>query len=452
MNLSEHLDKGIWTAADKALLLLYGFAVIVFVVNILPQEEWGAFTIFQSIFLILCVLSDSIFLQPMVKFASEHEAEVQDVLAASFNLYAIFMMVISTVIALLTNPLEQLFKSPELGIMLPYMPLLVFVNIFRNVGIRYLQVYYKIQAIFWVDLAFFGSIILMAVLTNALGWFHTGFDFLQLNILGGVLSSLIAFVFGYRAFMGMPLLTVPRVEYSRLLSFAKYQSGTSALLTLQQWADTLIVGMFYGPAAAGLYGSAKNIYRFFDAVREGAVLLIVPVTSRLYSSKNFEGLSILIEKILFIAFAGLVPISLALTIIANPVFHIIYKAKYDDAAPIFQILMLSGFTLPLSLVSTNVLIGMGKARSLFIATLGATVTFFVLSFVLTHQMGALGEGLAVFISMTVLSILSFLAMRKELNVSVSGILRRAGDTRRFVVEKARGFKKGDKELADTESN
>jgi len=83
MKLSEHLDKGIWTIADKSLLLIYGFGVIVLVVNVLPREEWGAFYIFQSIFLIICVLSDSIFLQPMVKFGSEHEAEVGEVLAGS---------------------------------------------------------------------------------------------------------------------------------------------------------------------------------------------------------------------------------------------------------------------------------------------------------------------------------------------------------------------------------
>src|SRR5437879_494968 len=104
MNLSEHLDKGIWTAADKALLLLYGFAVIVFVANVLPGREWGAFALFQSGFLILSILADSIFLQPMVKFASEHEAEVDQVLAASSVLYTIFMFLFGFVFMALREP------------------------------------------------------------------------------------------------------------------------------------------------------------------------------------------------------------------------------------------------------------------------------------------------------------------------------------------------------------
>src|SRR6185312_14732267 len=140
MNLTEHLDKGIWTIADKALLLLYGFAVIVLVINVLPQSEWGAFNIFQSIFLILCVLSDSIFLQPMVKFASEHEAEVEQVLAGGFNLYSVFMLLSGGVIAMFSHAIADVFKSPQLLDMLPLLPALIALNIFRNVGIRYLQI------------------------------------------------------------------------------------------------------------------------------------------------------------------------------------------------------------------------------------------------------------------------------------------------------------------------
>src|SRR5438874_8403400 len=135
MNLSEHLDKGIWTIADKALLLLYGFAVIVFVANVLPGREWGAFALFQSGFLILCILADSIFLQPMVKFASEHEAEVDQMLAATTVLYSIFMFVFGFAFAAMNDSFAHIFKSPEQAIMLPLMPLLVALSLIRNIGI-----------------------------------------------------------------------------------------------------------------------------------------------------------------------------------------------------------------------------------------------------------------------------------------------------------------------------
>jgi O-antigen/teichoic acid export membrane protein len=440
VNLSEHLDKGIWTVADKTLLLLYGFGVILLVVNILPPPEWGAFSLFQSIFLILCVLSDSIFLQPMVKFAAEHEAEVPQVLAGGFNLYIVTMLGTGFIIAMCASSFAAIFSTPELGEMLRFLPLFLALSIFRNVGIRYLQIELQINAIFWVDLALFGSVLILTVLAGALGLFHTAMDFMYLNIIGAALSSIVALAFCWQAFFTMPIFRVPRDEYGRMLSFAKFQAGTSALLTLQQWSDVLIVGLFYNASEVAVYSAAKTIYRFLDAVREGATLLVVPMTSKLYTQRDFEGLSTLIEQLLFGAFALLVPISLGLAVGAPLIFKILYHGQYDSGAVVFQIMILSGFTLPLALIGTNALIGMGKAKDLFLATLGAVTIFFISSYILAPRMASRGEALAVFISMTFLAFFQFFAMRTELGLSARGIWRRAHDARKFVSSRTKNDK------------
>ncbi|MFI5262911.1 MAG: polysaccharide biosynthesis C-terminal domain-containing protein [Candidatus Kapaibacterium sp.] len=428
MNLRDHLDKGIWAIADKALLLLYGFAIIMVVIGVLPESEWGAFSLFQSIFLIICVLSDSIFLQPMVKFASEHEAEVEEILAASVNLYSLVMLATGAGFAMFSDACAKLFASPELGAMLPWLPLLLALNIFRNVGIRYLQINYRISNIFWVDLSFFGSITLITILVHSLGLFHTAMDFMQINLIGGTLSSFVAIIYSRKAFFAMPLLTVPRNEYGKLLSFAKYQAGTSALLTVQQWADVLVVGV-YAPAYVALYSAAKTLYRFFDAVREGATLLIVPIASKLHTSGESDKLSALVEKLLFLAFAALVPISLILALGSELLMSIVYKNKFPGIAQVFQILILTGFTLPLALVSTNVLIGIGRVKGLFFSVLGGTIIFFALNRLFVPQMAATGAALSVLASTTAIGIFAFVAMRRELMISMHGVIRSAKNLR-----------------------
>lgn len=422
MQLREHLSKGIWAIADKALIFLNGFTILLIVIAVLPAKEWAAFSLFQSIFLIICVLSDSVFLQPMVKFASEHKAEVSEILAASFNLYALVMLLSGAGFAIFADGSAQLFASPELGSMLLWLPLILALNIFRNVGIRYLQITYRILDIFWVDLAFFGSITLITILANSLGVFHTAMDFVTINLIGGALSSLVAIIFARQAFFKMPLMKVPRIEYGKLLSFAKFQAGTSALLTVQQWADVLVVGV-YAPAYVALYSAAKTLYRFFDALREGATLLIVPIASRLHTSGDSTRLSELVEKMLFLAFAALVPISLTLALGSDLLMNIFYKGKFPGIAQVFQILILTGFTLPLALVSTNVLIGIGRVKGLFFSVLGGTIIFFGLNRLLVPQMAAAGAALSVLVSTTAIGIFAFIAMRRELTISAKGIFR-----------------------------
>jgi O-antigen/teichoic acid export membrane protein len=189
LKLRDHLDKGIWAVADKGLLLLYGFAVIVIVVTTIPDTEWGAFNLYQSIFLIICFIADSVFLQPMVKFASEHEAEIGDALGASFILYVGSLAIGGLLCFATTNFLAGLFNSRELLELLPWLPILLIGHIFRNVGIRYLQALYRIKAIFWVDLAFFGSIIVLCVVAHQYGMLNSALDFVKINLIGGILSS-----------------------------------------------------------------------------------------------------------------------------------------------------------------------------------------------------------------------------------------------------------------------
>jgi len=190
---------------------------------------------------------------------------------------------------------------------------------------------------------------------------------------------------------------------------------------VQQWADVLVVGV-YAPAYVALYSAAKTLYRFFDAVREGATLLIVPVASRLHTAGDNEKLSALVEKLLLLAFAALVPISLILALGSDLLMSIFYKNKFPGIVQVFQILILTGFTLPLALVSTNVLIGIGGVKGLFFSVLGGTIIFFTLNRLLVPQMAATGAALSVLASTTAIGVFAFIAMRRELRISVKGIL------------------------------
>src|SRR5207249_2694748 len=117
--------------------------------------------------------------------------------------------------------------------------------------------------------------------------------------------------------------------------------------------------------------------------------------SRLHTSGDAQKLSVLVEKMLFLAFAALIPISLGLALGSDILMNIFYKGKFSGITQVFQILILTGFTLPLALVSTNVLIGIGRVKGLFFSVLGGTIIFFTLNRLLVPQMAATGAALSV---------------------------------------------------------
>jgi O-antigen/teichoic acid export membrane protein len=432
LKLREHLNTGIWAAADKGLLLIYGFAIILVVVAAIPDTEWGAFSMYQSIFLIISFVADSIFLQPMVKFASEHKAEIREALGASFILYVGSILLCGIVCLSMTNFLSRMLNSEELIQLLPWMPVLLLGHIFRNVGIRLLQVTYRIRAIFWIDAAFFGSIVILALVMRTNGTLHTAYDFMMINLAGGILSSIVAFFICRKQFIGMPILTVPREEYNKLLSFAKFQAGTSILQQLQQWSDNLIIGIYYSPKVVAVYAAAKTVYRLFDAVREGATLVIVPIASRLHSAGEHANLKSLTEKLLSLAFILLVPVSLIMMFASPMIMELIYKNKFPGIDIVFSILIASGIVLPLSLVATNVLIGIGRVKGLFLATLGGTIIFFVVNRILVPTLASEGAAIAVISSITAIGIFSYLSVKKEVPISFKGIISSFGSLRELL--------------------
>lgn len=393
------------------------------VIAALPDTEWGVFSLYQSIFLLLCFIADSIFLQPMVKFASEHEAEVNEALGASFILYVGSLLLGGLLCYGTMNLVSDMYNSPELLVLLEWMPILLIAHIFRNVGIRYLQARYRMSSIFVVDLAFFGSITVMSIFAKINGMLQTGYDFMTINLIGGTFSSIIALILGRDGFFRMPLLKVPKDEYTKLLSFAKYQAGTSILQQLQQWSDTLIIGIYHSPKEVGMYATAKTLYRLFDAVKEGATLLIVPIASRLHSTGDKEKLSTLVEQLLFLAFMVLVPTSIVLVFGSDFLMKLFnYDVKYPGIDGVFSILIASGIILPLYLVATNVLIGIGNVKGLFLSMLGGTLIFFAVNRILVPDMASVGAAIAVLVSIAAIGIFGFFAMRKELSISPRGIL------------------------------
>lgn len=92
------------------------------------------------------------------------------------------------------------------------------------------------------------------------------------------------------------------------------------------------------------------------------------------------------------------PFMLWLTVAAAPIFHFLFGHKWDEAIPLFQILMIRGIFIVLTALYTNFLLARGKARTMLalevvkdaivVAALLATVWTFSLEWLVWGQLGA----------------------------------------------------------------
>jgi len=377
----------LWTAADKALPMLYGVAALAIAASVMPKEEWGAWTNAQMVFMIISLLGDFFLLQPLVKISSEERADRRPIATATLLLYGTFSLLLAVGVMQAPWLLASILKTPEAAPSFRLMVWIVAANIIRSVAIRILQIDYRIIAIFLVDFAYYAPLIGLMIVGGHDGSFHSAETLMQYNVIAFAASSVVGLVLTGRSI----LPTTRNLGHSirHLLSVGFHQGGTGVLTVMQQQGDLAIVTGVRGGVAVGVYNAARTFYRFFDALRDAAQLLLVPATSRAYSQGRLDKVEEVSELATAALFALMLPLSVGMVALAPVVVPLVLR-NFPEAVDEFQWLMANGVLVPFVIVPSAVLLGIGHTRDLFRATLVGTVALITAGLVFTYLWGSVG--------------------------------------------------------------
>lgn len=139
--------------------------------------------------------------------------------------------------------------------------------------------------------------------------------------------------------------------------------SSSLLNTISQNIYNFVIGIYYNITALGVYTQADKWSKMGSAsISQVLTSSFVPLLSRVQDSKpDFERY---VDKTgRFTAFI-LLPVMVGLTLIASPLFHLLFGNKWDDAIPLFQMLTIRGIFIVLISLYNNYLLALGKSRHL----------------------------------------------------------------------------------------
>ena len=411
-----------WAAADKTLPMFYGLALILVAFPVLDKTEKGVWAVFQMIFMIISLLAEFFILQPMVKLAAEHGADRRPIITASIVLYSVFSVLLAAAVVTSAPVLSHALKASAAALSFTFMLALVGSTLVRNIAIRILQIDYRVVAIFVVDAAYFGPLIALMVHGRLEGSFHTAIDMIDYNLVAFAISSVVGVIYTMRDLV--PRLDGVTKAARSVLSLGLHQGGTGLLTVTQQQVDVAIVSRMKGPGPTGIYFAAKTFYRFFDAVRDAAQMLLVPAMSRAYSQERVEA----VEEVTEFATAALVVMIFPLTIAMIFFAPIVVPLAIHEPLAVdeFQWLMANGFAMPFVIVPSAVLLGIGRTRDLFRGTLLGTTIMVAGGLVLTWFFGEVGMAAAVLCGTTTTAIVLTRRMNRYVPFTFASVLRRSG--------------------------
>lgn len=162
----------------------------------------------------------------------------------------------------------------------------------------------------------------------------------------------------------------PRLCFSRATFRDIRRVGTSVLSssmlnTACMQVYNFVIGAFYSLPLLGIYTQADKWSKMGSAsISQIMMSSFVPLLSGVQDSReHFLRYMRRINR--FTAFI-VFPFMLWLTAAGEPIFHFLFGHKWDEAIPLFQILMIRGIFVVLCSLYNNFLLAKGKARAIFL--------------------------------------------------------------------------------------
>lgn len=430
MKLSDHLGKGIWGAADKALPVFYGLGYVALVIRVLPEIELGNFALIQTLFLVISGLANGFALQPLLKFASEQRDDKEKLIGTSLILNLGFVLLCSLLVVVFSRQIAGLLNSAALDGLLWYIPALLAASFIRNFALVLLQSRLRIQQVFWTDAVHFVGAIVLVYGWSKLHLFDSALDLVWINLISLAASSIVGLIFCRGLFR---VVWNPTIEYFQLFwHYGKFVLGGILSYLFYSNADYFFLSAFSGPAQVGVYNAVKTFVRIFDTMQQVIQMFVLPGTSRLSSIGDTRALKAMTEKAICFGTIALLPILVLFIGLAYPLMDIVSDGRFTDAAPLLQLFGLLALSTAANAVSSNVLLGLGKAREGFYLSIILLAVSTACYVVVVPIWGALGATVGYLASSALLTWLTVRKVQQFVPFTLIEVVGRVHDVTAFL--------------------
>lgn len=183
-------------------------------------------------------------------------------------------------------------------------------------------------------------------------------------------------------------------QFDRFLSFGFSTNLSSALRTLTQEADSLLVGALTGPAAVGFYYLAKRLAKIAMQVGAQVQAVLYPDLARLWSDgkrEKFRRMTLQIQAAL--AAVGFGALFVA-WVLGKWAIGLAWGDAYLDTYPLFLAQLVAVILIMHASASRSALLSMGYPGRILMIAFAGTMIFFVVAALLIPVIGPIGANVA----------------------------------------------------------
>jgi len=342
----------LWDFFSRFSNQLIGFVVSVFLTRLLSPEDFGIMGIAWVMISISTLFADLGLGKAIIQQKEISNRQLSTVFFLNLGISLFFV----GICFFLAHPLAVFFKQPRVEPVVQMISLSFLfygLNMVPN-AMLYRKMKFRATSIISVTAAFISGITGIYLAMNGYGVWS-----LVMQTLTAALLTLV-FTFLYLRWLPQLIFILSDIKSMWLYSSRLFISGL--IDTVFARLDIFLIGKMYTTATLGYYTRAQSLDRVVrETSSESLVSVLFPYLSR--EQDNIDNTRRLYIRYLhIISFISFFLCGL-LYVTAAPLFHILFTARWDEAAQLFKILTIAGFAYPVSSLMVNILSARGNSKA-----------------------------------------------------------------------------------------
>lgn len=344
----------LWSGANALMMKLAGIAVMVVVVRLVTPHDFGVF----AAALVVHAVVSSFGELGLSSCIARRDLDPERVASTVALLALASSLLLAGVMALAADPLAAVLGAPEAAGPIRVLAIAVVLGgVFTVPGALLVREFRQGKVFLASAVAFVPTnLVLILLALNGDGAMAFAWSRVVSQLVSGVVMALSV----DRTYW--PRLR--RAEAGPVLRFGLPLAGANLLGYSLLNADYAIIGAFLGPVELGIYTLAFTVASWSTSVMQSTINSVaMPAFSAMRAgSAELHGFLAKTSRLVaLIAF----PITALTIALAGELVAVLYGEPWAAAAPVLQVLALYGGIFAVSLLLSNLLVGQGRAGSVF---------------------------------------------------------------------------------------
>lgn len=345
----------VWTFIQRFMSIFIQFVSNIVLARLLTPDDYGCIGMLTIFMLLSATIIDGGFSSALIQKKRPTQKDYSTIFFWNLGLsIAIYLILYCSA--------PYIADFYHIGLLCPVLRVqgvVLIINALQTVQANQLNKQFKFKKISIVTLL---SSVISLTMTILLA--YKGFGVWAL-VAQNLLMAIIPTIIYWSTNKWLPTWTFSTKSFKELFDFGFFMFLTSLTSTLVNNVQGLLIGRFYNAAQMGYYSKAHRTEMLAStSISQVISQVSYPLYAELQDNRSM--LSNTIKKLTLSVSFLTFPMMLLLTLLAEPIFILLYSAKWLPAVPYFQILCIAGLAICLQSVNSQAIAAIGKSKAMFV--------------------------------------------------------------------------------------